>query len=164
MSFSCSAPVRELDVWRDCGISPASSDCVLTWKVRKTYYPHNNYSLVEIMNHSLSTQTHPSLFSSLHPIQSLPVSQACGLILGYEIRLSYSYGTAVLVNVSTARPRGQVVCDEMQCHFTSSIKDASSVSVSAYNAHGATAPSYLSMPVPGIFLPEKCCHNIYIFV
>lgn len=102
------------------------------------------------MNQSFSTQIHPSLFSSLHPIQRLPVSQACGLILGYEIRLFYSYGTAVLVNVSTAEPGGQLVCDEMQCHFTSSIKDASSVSVSAYNAHGATAPSYISMPIPGI--------------
>ncbi|XP_030590717.1 interleukin 12 receptor, beta 2a, like [Archocentrus centrarchus] len=27
-----SDPVGEVDVWRDCGISPTSSDCVLTWK------------------------------------------------------------------------------------------------------------------------------------
>ncbi|XP_041813929.1 interleukin 12 receptor, beta 2a, like [Chelmon rostratus] len=104
-------PVGELDVWRDCGISPASFDCVLTWK-------------------------------------RLPASQACGRILGYEVKLSYNNGT-VLVNVSTAEPKGQLVCDEMQCHFTSSLKDASSVSVSAYNAHGATVPSYLAMPVSG---------------
>lgn len=81
------------------------------------------------------------------------MSQACALILGYEITLTYSNGTAVLVNVTTAGPRRQLVCDEMQCHFTSSIKDASSVSVSAYSTHGATRPSYLAMPVPGINCP-----------
>ncbi|KAM3597330.1 uncharacterized protein V6R79_003164 [Siganus canaliculatus] len=27
-----SAPVGEVDIWRDCGISSASSDCVLMWK------------------------------------------------------------------------------------------------------------------------------------
>lgn len=99
-------------------------------------------------------QTHSiALLSSLHPIQRLPASQACGRILGYEVKLSYNNGT-VLVNVSTAEPKGQLVCDEMQCHFTSSLKDASSVSVSAYNAHGATVPSYLAMPVSGIVFPR----------
>lgn len=29
----CSDPKGEVDVWRDCGISPASADCFLTWKV-----------------------------------------------------------------------------------------------------------------------------------
>ncbi|XP_044036321.1 interleukin 12 receptor, beta 2a, like isoform X2 [Siniperca chuatsi] len=75
------APVGELDVWRDCGISTASFDCVLTWKV--------------------------------------------------------------------AEPRGQLVCNEMQCHFNSSLKDVSSVSVSAYNADGSTVPSHLAMPISG---------------
>ncbi|XP_070778526.1 interleukin 12 receptor, beta 2a, like [Enoplosus armatus] len=112
MQSTETAPVGELDVWRDCGIYPASFDCGLTWK-------------------------------------RLPISRACRLILGYEVRLSYNNGTAVLVNVSTAEPRGQLVCDEMQCHFTSSLKDVSSVNVSAYNAHGATVPSYLAMQIPG---------------
>ncbi|XP_031168540.1 interleukin 12 receptor, beta 2a, like isoform X1 [Sander lucioperca] len=117
------APVGELDVWRDCGISQASSDCVLSWK-------------------------------------TLPISQACGLILGYEVRLSYNNGTAVLVNMSTAEPRGRLLCDEMQCHFTFSLKDVSSVSVSAYNAHGATVPSYLPMPIPGKEKDEQALHLV----
>ncbi|XP_068574967.1 interleukin 12 receptor, beta 2a, like [Cebidichthys violaceus] len=103
------APDGELDVWRDCGISQKTSDCVVTWK-------------------------------------KLPISQARGLILGYEVRLSYNNGTAVLVNVSTAEPKGRLACEEMQCHFTPSLKNVSSVSVSAYNTLGATVPSDLAMP------------------
>ncbi|KAM9346053.1 granulocyte colony-stimulating factor receptor-like [Symphorus nematophorus] len=114
-------PVGQLDVWRDCGISSASFDCVLIWK-------------------------------------KLPVSQACGLILGYEVRLSYSNGPAALVNLSTVEPADQLVCDETQCHFNSSLKDVSSVSVSAYNAHGSTVPSYLAMPVPGKGKNEQAFH------
>lgn len=106
------APVGELDVWRDCGISQASSDCVLTWK-------------------------------------TLPISQARGLILGYEVRLHYNNGPGKVVNVSTAELNCWLVLEETQCHFTSSLKDASSVNVSAYNALGATVPSNLTMPVPG---------------
>ncbi|XP_032394305.1 interleukin 12 receptor, beta 2a, like isoform X1 [Etheostoma spectabile] len=117
------APVGELDVWRDCGISQASSDCFLTWK-------------------------------------KLPTSQACGLILGYEVTLSHNNGTAVLVNMSTAEPRGLLLCDEMQCHSTLSLKDVSSVSVSAYNARGATVPSYLAMPIPGKEKDEQSIHLV----
>ncbi|KAI9523347.1 hypothetical protein NQZ68_028371, partial [Dissostichus eleginoides] len=72
----------------------------------------------------------------------------CGLILGYEARLSYNNGTLVLLNVSTAEPKGLLVCEEIQCHLTSSLKDVSSVNVSAYNAQGATVPSYLTLPIP----------------
>lgn len=86
-------------------------------------------------------------------MQKLPVSQACGLILGYEVRLSYKNGTTVVVNGSMAERYG-MWCDEVQCRFNSSLKDASSVSVSAYNAHGATVPSYLTLPVPGINFPD----------
>ncbi|KAK9534959.1 hypothetical protein VZT92_007372 [Zoarces viviparus] len=81
--------------------------------------------------------------------KKLPISQARGLILGYEVRLSYSNGAPVLVNVSTAEPTGRLACEETQCHFTSSLKDVASVSVSAYNARGATKPSYLALPTPG---------------
>lgn len=35
---SVSAPVGKLDVWRDCGISPANGNCVLTWKVEKQIF------------------------------------------------------------------------------------------------------------------------------
>lgn len=42
--LSCSAPVGELDVWRDCGISQTSSDCVLTWKVGKIRLPQSLFS------------------------------------------------------------------------------------------------------------------------
>ncbi|KAM6965905.1 interleukin 12 receptor, beta 2a, like [Tautogolabrus adspersus] len=78
--------------------------------------------------------------------KELPPLQACRLILGYEVRLSYKNSTVKLVNVSTAEPRGLLVCEEMQCQFNSSLKDVSSVSVSAYNRHGGTVPSYLSVP------------------
>uniref|UniRef100_A0A8C4IT24 Fibronectin type-III domain-containing protein n=1 Tax=Dicentrarchus labrax TaxID=13489 RepID=A0A8C4IT24_DICLA len=108
-------PVGKLDVWRDCGVTPASFDCVLIWK-------------------------------------TLPMSQACDLILGYEVKLFYPNGTTVLVNVSIAEPRGQLVCDETRCHLNSSLKDATSVNVSAYNALGATEPSKLTLAIPGIFV------------
>nr|XP_020472020.1 interleukin-6 receptor subunit beta-like isoform X1 [Monopterus albus]XP_020472021.1 interleukin-6 receptor subunit beta-like isoform X1 [Monopterus albus]XP_020472022.1 interleukin-6 receptor subunit beta-like isoform X1 [Monopterus albus] len=103
------APIGKLDIWRDCGISLTSTDCVLIWK-------------------------------------KLPISQACGLIQVYEVRLSYNNGTAKLVNVSVDEPSSQLVCDEMQCYLNSSLKDVSSVTASAYNAHGATVPTYVAMP------------------
>ncbi|XP_049925815.1 interleukin 12 receptor, beta 2a, like [Epinephelus moara] len=115
------APVGELDLWRDCGTSQATSDCFLTWK-------------------------------------RLPTSQARGLIWGYEVRLTYNNGTAVLVNMSTAGSEGRLVCDEMQCHFNLSLKDVSSASVSAYNALGATVPSYLTMPISGKEKNEPAIH------
>ncbi len=149
-SCSCSAPVGELNVWRDCGVSPATFDCVLTWKV----YERNNLQsrFLGWKNKPKSLYANsPLLFSlCLCSIQRLPESQACGLILGYEVEVSYSNGTVLLMNVSTAEPGAQLVCDLMQCYLTQSLKDASSVSVSAYNAHGATVPSYLAMPAPGI--------------
>lgn len=112
----------------------------------KTNHPHNHSG----WKHEVCTQTHPWLFSSLHPLQKLPVSQACPLILVYGLSLSYRNGTVVWFNMSTAGPRGQLMCDETQCRFSTSIKDALSVSVSAYNAHGASVQSSLFMPVPGI--------------
>ncbi|XP_073351307.1 interleukin 12 receptor, beta 2a, like [Pagrus major] len=91
---------------------------------------------------------YPSSFDCFLTWKKLPVSQACGLILGHVVRLSYKNGTSVVVNGSIAEPY-DMLCDEVQCYFNSSLKDASSVNVSAYNAHGATVPSYLTMPVPG---------------
>ncbi|KAF7658629.1 hypothetical protein LDENG_00010260 [Lucifuga dentata] len=81
--------------------------------------------------------------------KKLPKLQACGHILGYEVGLTYSNGTAVLVNLSIAKPRDQLVCDKMQCHFTSSLNGVSSMNVSAFRANGATLPAHLAMPVPG---------------
>lgn len=87
---------------------------------------------------------------SLSLIQKLPVSQSCGVILGYKLRLVHTDSTVVLVNLSMSLPMNQLECDEMQCHFTSSIKNATSVSLSAYNVHGDTTPSYLPKLVKGI--------------
>ncbi|XP_074552957.1 interleukin 12 receptor, beta 2a, like [Halichoeres trimaculatus] len=100
----------EMDVWRDCGTPPQSSDCVLTWK-------------------------------------KLTPSQACGRILGYEMRLTYLNGSDD--KTSIAEDSGRLVCEEMKCYLNSTLKNVSSVSVLAFNAHGAGVPSYLSMPVPG---------------
>ncbi|XP_036943815.1 interleukin 12 receptor, beta 2a, like [Acanthopagrus latus] len=100
---------------------------------------------------------YPSISDCFLTWKKLPVSQACGLILGYEVRLSYKNGTTVVVNGSMAERYG-MWCDEVQCRFNSSLKDASSVSVSAYNAHGATVPSYLTLPVPGKEKNEQPLH------
>lgn len=81
--------------------------------------------------------------------KNLSISQACGLILGYEIRVSYNNGTVEPMNVSTAEPNSQFVYNETKWRLTSSLKDVSSVSVSAYNALGATVPSCLLMPITG---------------
>ncbi|XP_068605903.1 interleukin 12 receptor, beta 2a, like, partial [Brachionichthys hirsutus] len=81
--------------------------------------------------------------------KSLPISQACGVILGYEVRLLYQNGAAALVNVSVAEPKDQLLCDERKCCFSAALKDASSASVSAHNAHGATGPSYFAVPLSG---------------
>ncbi|XP_068434780.1 interleukin 12 receptor, beta 2a, like isoform X1 [Clinocottus analis] len=106
------APDGELDVWRDCGISQKSSDCVVTWK-------------------------------------KLPIYQAHGLIVGYKVSLFYNNNTSGLVTLSPAEPKGRLACKEMQCHFTSPLKDVASVSVSAYNSRGATVRSFLTIPIPG---------------
>ncbi|XP_034046165.1 interleukin 12 receptor, beta 2a, like isoform X2 [Thalassophryne amazonica] len=79
----------------------------------------------------------------------LPVSQSRGHILGYEVRLLYRNGSTAVMNMSAAEPRGQLVCDDMQCHLTSSLKDVSSATVSAYSVHGATLPARVDVPATG---------------
>lgn len=95
-------------------------------------------------------------FSSL--TQKLPVSQACGVILGYEIRRFHDDKPAELVNLSTSLSKSELECDKIQCHYLSSIKDTTSVSLSAYNAHGATEPLYLPKHVTGISWPTTKTH------
>ncbi|XP_054615193.1 interleukin-6 receptor subunit beta-like isoform X2 [Dunckerocampus dactyliophorus] len=80
--------------------------------------------------------------------KKLPIFQANGHILGYEVTLLSKHSTAVSVNISTAEPRGRLVCNEMQCYLNSSLTSVSSVNISAYNAQGATEPSYLAIPTP----------------
>lgn len=116
----------------------------------KTNFSHNRHCLAgEKQTRFFLCEVTPLCFILL-PAQTLPVSQACGFILGYEIKLSYSNGTTLSVNVSTAEPRSQLMCAGTQCCFNSSIEEVTSVSVSAYNAHGGTTPSYLNMPTSGI--------------
>ncbi|XP_041673064.1 interleukin 12 receptor, beta 2a, like [Cheilinus undulatus] len=86
--------------------------------------------------------------------KKLPPSQACGSILGYEVRLSFKNSPSVLVN-TTDKPGGLMVCKEAQCHFNSSWKDISSASVSAFNCHGGSVPSYLSLALTGIGENER---------
>nr|XP_043906260.1 interleukin-12 receptor subunit beta-2-like [Solea senegalensis] len=90
----------------------------------------------------------PASFDCALSWKKLPLSHARGVIVGYEVRLYYNNGTATLVNVSTAEPRGQLFCSDVQCHLPASLKDVSSVCVSAFNARGATVPSHLIMPTP----------------
>lgn len=63
----------------------------------------------------------------------------------------------MLMNVSTDGQSGQLVCDGMKCYLMSSLKDVSSVSVSAYNARGATVPAHLALLGPSISCPD--CHK-----
>ncbi|XP_061702901.1 interleukin 12 receptor, beta 2a, like isoform X2 [Syngnathoides biaculeatus] len=81
--------------------------------------------------------------------KKLPISQAHGHIMGYEVTLFSKHSTTVLVNISVADPRGLLVCDELKCYLNSTLKSVSSASVSAYNAHGATVPSLLTIPTAG---------------
>lgn len=120
-----------------------ASDCFLTWKVCKlsqaTARPGEENKAI-----CLSTLTVLFLLN-----QELPISQTCGVILGYELRISHG-DNEVSLNLSTTFPNNQLKCDKMQCHFDSSIKTATSVSLSAYNVHGANTPSYLPKLVTGI--------------
>ncbi|XP_077590553.1 interleukin-6 receptor subunit beta-like isoform X2 [Stigmatopora nigra] len=81
--------------------------------------------------------------------KKISLSQANGRILGYEIKQSSQHSRSELLNVSIAEPRNLLVCDEQQCYLNTSLKNVSSASVSAYNAHGATVHSYLAIPAPG---------------
>ena len=109
--------------------------------------------------------THQLLSSPcLYPIQTLPLSQACGAIVGYEVTLFYNNSTWTLLNLSHAD-----LCNEMQCRLTSSLKDVSSVSASALNSRGATAPSHLAVPTQGISCPdlssdELIIRELYIYI
>lgn len=132
----------------DCGMSMKSSDCFLTWKVCKLSQATERQGK-ENKSICLSTLTVLFLLN-----QELPISQTCGVILGYELRISHGDNEATL-NLSTTFPNNQLQCDEMQCHFNSSIKKATSVSLSAYNVHGASTPSYLPKLVTGISYPAS---------
>lgn len=67
----------------------------------------------------------------------------CGSILEYEITLvSSNTMNSTKFNVSSANPK-KIICDEVQCHYNFSVERSRFVSVSAYNAYGATTPSYL---------------------
>ncbi|XP_056258620.1 interleukin 12 receptor, beta 2a, like [Seriola aureovittata] len=99
-------PLGKPDIWWDCGTSPASFNCALTWK-------------------------------------NLAASQACS-VLGYTVTRFYNNGTTVSITVESGG-----LCNKMQCHLNTSLKDVSSFNVSAFNTYGATEPSHLVMPVPG---------------
>ncbi|KAF6734568.1 Interleukin-12 receptor subunit beta-2 [Oryzias melastigma] len=106
-------PIGEVDMWRDCVKSHASTECFLTWK-------------------------------------NLSNSQARGFILGYLVTRVYADGTKKQINVSTEASSPLWAHDGRIWRLTSSLKDVVSVSISAYNALGATNPSLLVLPAPGV--------------
>uniref|UniRef100_A0A3P9IXX4 Interleukin 12 receptor, beta 2a, like n=1 Tax=Oryzias latipes TaxID=8090 RepID=A0A3P9IXX4_ORYLA len=108
-----STPIGEVDMWRDCVKSHASSECFLTWK-------------------------------------NLSNSQARGVILGYVATRVYANGTEKQTNVSTKTSSPLWVQDGRIWRLTSSLKDVSSVTISAYNALGATDPSGLVLQALGV--------------
>ncbi|XP_008415119.1 interleukin 12 receptor, beta 2a, like [Poecilia reticulata] len=81
--------------------------------------------------------------------KNLSISQARGYILGYEIAVFYNNRTEQLINVSMGNPSSLFVYDEMKWRLTSSLKNVSSFSISAYNALGATKTSRLPRPISG---------------
>ncbi|XP_034449120.1 interleukin 12 receptor, beta 2a, like isoform X1 [Hippoglossus hippoglossus] len=91
----------------------------------------------------------PASFDCSLTWKTLPLSQACGAIVGYKVKLFYNNSTWRLLNLSPAETRGLLLCNEKQCRLTSSLKDVSSVSASALNSRGATAPSHLAMQTQG---------------
>ncbi|XP_061568462.1 interleukin 12 receptor, beta 2a, like isoform X2 [Cololabis saira] len=105
-----SAPVGEVDVWRDCDVSSAGHNCFLTWK-------------------------------------NLSISQGRGLILVYEISIIYSDDNVKQMNVSALESSSLSAYNETMWRLSSSLKDVSTVSVSAYNALGATNATHLVVPL-----------------
>ncbi|KAK5608335.1 Transportin-2 [Crenichthys baileyi] len=81
--------------------------------------------------------------------KNLSVSQARGYILGYEVTFFYNNGTVQQMNVSTDDPSSLFLYDKMRWRLNLPLKDMSSVSVSAYNALGATKASPLPLPTSG---------------
>ncbi|XP_029945102.1 LOW QUALITY PROTEIN: interleukin 12 receptor, beta 2a, like [Salarias fasciatus] len=81
--------------------------------------------------------------------KSLPPAQARGVILGYEVRISDDKDTPALINVSATDPSRKFVYDGKKWRSTKPLKNVSSVSVSAYNALGATSPSFLPLSLKG---------------
>ncbi|XP_017277263.1 interleukin 12 receptor, beta 2a, like [Kryptolebias marmoratus] len=81
--------------------------------------------------------------------KNLSLSQALGFILGFEVRISYGNGTERLINVSAVNSGSLWAYDEGKWRLTTSLEDVSSVSVSAYNALGATNATHLFIPEPG---------------
>ncbi|KAM9392839.1 interleukin 12 receptor, beta 2a, like isoform 2-T2 [Pholidichthys leucotaenia] len=81
--------------------------------------------------------------------KNLSVSQACGFILGFEVTVFFSNKTVEVINVSTVEMSSQYEYNEMKWRLSSSLKNVYSVSVSAYNALGATNSSSIVIPLTG---------------
>ncbi|XP_029365342.1 interleukin 12 receptor, beta 2a, like isoform X2 [Echeneis naucrates] len=75
-------------------------------------------------------------------LKNLAKSQTCS-VQGYEASLLYNNGTVVHTNLSG------LLCSDLLCYLNASFKDVRLLNVSAFNAHGATEPSPLLMPISG---------------
>ncbi|KAM6905336.1 interleukin 12 receptor, beta 2a, like [Xenentodon cancila] len=93
--------------------------------------------------------------------KNLSISQAQGLILVYEIMILYNNNTVKQVNVSALESSSLSVYKETMWRLSSSLKDVSRVSVSAYNAFGATNATDLVMPVKG---KDGSNHTIHLML
>ncbi|KAJ0057980.1 hypothetical protein NL108_007195 [Boleophthalmus pectinirostris] len=79
--------------------------------------------------------------------KKLPMSEARGHILGYNLTLYCNNGTTVTLNESAAESVS-LICTEVQCYHNSSLKGVKSVSINAYNALGMTPSSHLTIQTP----------------
>lgn len=90
----------------------------------------------------------------------LPMSKACGQVLGYNLGLYFNNGTHVAFNESV-NASVRLVCRELHCFYNFSLKNVKSVSINAYNALGVTPPSHLGIQVP-VKIPKEESINLEI--
>ncbi|KAL3987216.1 myelin associated glycoprotein [Sarotherodon galilaeus] len=114
-----SDPVGEVDLWRDCGISPISSDCFLTWKSlsdsqARGFIHGYNLTIFYSNGSELQMSTAEPNRQYVHEI----VEQLC------------SNGTT-------------------KWFLNATLKDVSSVSIFAYSSQGATNQSFLTISTTG---------------
>uniref|UniRef100_A0A669F5H4 Interleukin-12 receptor subunit beta-2 n=1 Tax=Oreochromis niloticus TaxID=8128 RepID=A0A669F5H4_ORENI len=114
-----SDPVGEVDLWRDCGISPISSDCFLTWKSlsdsqARGFIHGYNLTIFYSNGSELQMSTAEPNRQYVHEI----VEQLC------------SNGTT-------------------KWFLNATLKDVSSVSIFAYSSQGATDQSFLTISTTG---------------
>lgn len=114
-----SDPVGEVDLWRDCGISPLSSDCFLTWK-----------SLSDSQARGFIRGYNLTVFYSN----------------GSELQMSTAEPNRQYVHEIVEQLCSNGIT---KWFLNATLKDVSSVSIIAYSSKGATKESFLTISTTG---------------